>query len=239
MPDVQAFLTRKAGPLPVWAWAAIVGGGAGVLYLRGKGQSATPAATGAQATDGSSGQGIFAPSPIIVTPGNMPASISSANPPPAPGTTLTTVTLSGGDARGVPIWSANVQAQGVIGYAPAGTVLPMIGPAPGFHGPEPGYLVRWAGQTGWVSGTNVSSAGMGGGGTSSAVKTLPGAGKVGRFSSRHAHPQFLGVGMGGGGRAGLRAVSKRTGLPEARLMALNPGHWKPTPGGQPRHIHIR
>ena len=261
MPDVQAFLSRKAGPLPVWGWAALGGGLVAVLYLRGKGQTpATP--TGAQNTD-ASGQGLFAPSPIVVTPSTMPVQTGSMNPAPptggglrvgAGGTTVwgghpyrwvvtgpgqgpqdaaQALNLGGSisdqigrlvyftpspqsDGQGATIW--------YVGLTDGGQPLPAWGSAP-WPPPYGGVVPAAAGQL----------VGMGGG----VLSTLPGAGHVGRFTSPHVHPQFVNVGMGGGGRAGLKAMAKRTGVPEARLMALNPGHWRPTPGGRPRHIHMR
>jgi len=244
MADVQAFLSRKAGPLPVWGWAALGGGLVAVLYLRGKGQTPAPA-TGAQNAD-ASGQGLFAPSPIIVTPQTMPDQLSSANaPPPPPSNPLSGKGVITGGATGVFV-SPSSYPNGLITVLPAGTTVTLAGsPVQGVSwGSPPSNFwqpISFGGLTGYVHSQliNISPAGQGGGGGASAVKTLPGAGRVGRFSSRHAHPQFVNVGMGGGGRSGLRAVSQRTGLPEARLMALNPGHWRPGPGGRPRHIRIR
>lgn len=240
MPDAQAFLTKKAGPLPVWGWAALGGGLVTVLYLRGKGQTPAPVPDG-QGTDGSQ-QGLFAPSPIVVTPGTMTQQTSSMNPTPPTPPTTPTVTVASPDGHPVTIWSYDRSHQGSLGSVPSGTVLPIISPAIGFAG-DSGFLVRWAGGVGFVGGANVTSSTAGGapgmGGGPAALRTLPGAGHVGRFTSPHAHPQFLNVGMGGGGHHGLRRVSQRTGLPMARLMALNPGHWRPQPGGQPRHIQIR
>lgn len=256
MPDVQSFLTRKIGPLPLWAWAGAGGGLVAILYLRGQGQATSPAPPPGAAN---SGQGLFAPSPIIVTPQSMPASTSSANPAPAAPSSGTNI-IAGSNNPGlqqyggsIPLYmqrpntiSGVTYGATVIGTVPAGTPLTQQGtPIQVPWGTSTATLIpiNFLGQTGvFVSAQDVTyqgSTGMGGA-SSTALRTLPNAGKVGRFTSRHAHPQFLAVsGMGGGGRRGLAAVSKRTGLPEERLMALNPGHWRPTPGGQPRHIHIR
>jgi hypothetical protein len=243
MADVQDFLTRKLGPLPVWAWAGVGGGLVAVLYLRGQGQSVSAPPAGAPGTDGS-GQGLFAPSPIIVTPSTMPSSTSSANAP-APGPAIpgpiqigSVVSTNGGLLVRPGGQAGNWTTDGNV---PIGTRLTVIGPpVPALWQNQPFLAtpVQFEGRATWANANDlVPATGMGG--SSAVLRTLPGAGKVGRFTSRHAHPQFLSVGGMGGGRAGLKAVSKRTGLPEIRLMSLNPGHWRSTPGGVPRHIHIR
>ena len=247
MADVQQFLTRKAGPLPVWGWAAAGGGLLAVLYLRGKSQAQAP--TGAQGVD-TSGTGPFAPSPIIVTPNTMPDSTSSANPPPPPGVPagMQTVVITGAwaQANGQPRSDTGVWARPSPTWDAEATRLVPLGTRMNVHAQpirtasgKPSGLFWYQTEQGdyvMLDDVNVVLQGMGGA-AASAVKTLAGAGRVGRFSSPHAHRQFLNVGMGGGPHA-LKAVAGRTGIPEIRLMALNPGHWRPTPGGRPRHIQI-
>lgn len=262
MADIEAFLQKKAGPLPVWAWAAVGGGLISVVYLSKKGAAAT---NSTMSTDQSNiGQGLM-PSPIIVTPGNIPASTSSANPPAPnstglrPGTSGTTVwnghpyrwvvTSAGqgptqaAQALGMGgaitdivgrlvYFTPNPQSDGqgntiwFTGLTDNGQPLPAWGTAP-WPPPYTGPLPTAAGQLGGF-----------GGGTSLSFIPGSGGGKVLRHATPHAHPQFLSVGMGGGGHAGLNAVSKKTGIPKIRLMALNPGHWQPRKR-TPTAIHIR
>ena len=239
MADIQQFLSKKAGPLPVWGWAAAGGGLLTVLYLRGKGQAQAPA--GAQGVD-TSGTGPFAPSPIIVTPNTMPDGTSSANPPPQPAPS-SMVTLQG--SHGVVwVWSQPGRT-GLLASLPNGTALQSAGPPVQGQSFSEGSLssnmwvpVKYIGATGYVWAPEAQAGSGGMGGASTSVKTLPGAGRIGRFTSPHAHKQFLNVSGMGGGPYALKAVAGRTGIPEIRLMALNPGHWRPTPGGRPRHIQI-
>lgn len=256
MADVESFLTRKVGPLPVWAYAA--GGGvlAGVFVLYRRGAAAQqPGAPGAQ---GAPGTGPYAPSPIVITtPSTMPDQVSSANPqtPPttqAPPTPTWQFGFGMPSARNQWVWHVTAGAQ--VPNFPPGQVYPASTSDPSKFNLPP-YSWQWAmvpsGYTDLSYAQALNQAGLGGG--SSAVRHLEGGGKVGRFRSPHAHPQYVkvaGFGFGGGGlgaasrtrsapparaaRGGrvapspaLRSVQQQSGLPMIRLMALNPGQWRP------------
>lgn len=226
MPDgngIESFLTRKVGPLPVWAYAA--GGGAliGVIFLykRGSAGSTDPNAQAA----GAPGTSPFAPSPIVITnPGNMPSGTSSANAPAqsAP-STPNMVTLQG--SHGV-VWVwATPSRSGLVATLPNGTQLASAGaPVSGLQWDDGVKSNMWqpvlySGTTAYVWAPEAQTVGSNRGGGGSSVSTLAGSGTVGRFNSPHAHPQWVNMGMGGGGLEGL---SSRTGLPLIRLQALNP-----------------
>lgn len=250
MADIQATLSKKVGPLPVWGWAAAAGGAVSVIYLarRGAAQSGT-------GTSGQQPNVPYVPSPIIVTPQTMTDGTSSVNAPPAPPAQVTQVSVrqqgfSPFDKQnpGIPVWSTKGSGQ-ILGFVPYGGQVPYVGP-----GQNGGSLVSWGGQPGWIAGQDI--AGVGGGGSGAGVMSyVPGSGggKLLRHVGNHAHQQYLRMpgmgggantgpwaqdprrgmaGMGGGGHAHLQAVSQKTGVPMTRLMSLNPP-WK-----RRGHIHI-
>src|SRR5207253_5564681 len=175
MADVQGVLTKKVGPLPVWGWAAAGGGLVSVLYLSRKGASSSSAA-------GQSGQQPnvpYVPSPIIVTPGNMPNSVSSVNPPaPAAAASVPDTPFRMSDwvaFQGTWEYKPNGQygtyVKNGIAYshiANASQVTSVQGsggqvyyfPAPGVPAPFP---AQWFPASVWT-GTPVSGGGGGGGG---------------------------------------------------------------------------
>lgn len=67
--DLKATLTRKVGPLPVWAWGAAAGGGLLVLRKLGYIKSAPPAAdsTGADTATVADGGGVGIEPPAAVS----------------------------------------------------------------------------------------------------------------------------------------------------------------------------
>jgi hypothetical protein len=257
MADIQSFLTKKAGPLPVWGWAAAGGGLISVLWLARRGQQPAAAATGQAATPNVP----YVPSPIIVTPGNMPSSTSSANPgnpPPTaqPGNATTRQPGGGGNwdrsMGGIVVRPAPNSNAPPVGFIPFNSRFTIGSPTGGGSASlfwwDPGqtvnsntwYPVTAGGPQGFVSGLDVVS-GMGGGAASSVMNFVPGSGggKILRHSGPHAHPQYVGMGGGGtgGGHSALRTVSQRTRVPMTRLMSLNPGHWHPRQQ-RPTTIHI-
>lgn len=256
MADVEGFLTRKVGPLPVWAYAA--GGGVllGVIFLYRRGS----AASGAPDAQGAPGTGPYAPSPIVVTTGNLPDGTSSGNaagPPPASSPTMATIKSW---MTGTPAWMVSDPKNPgqPLARIPDGTSVVVTGAA--VQGKAAGnpqgpqvtawYPVTWGGLNGYVSAADIGgfTGGMGGGMASSMVKFIPGShgGKVTRHLSPLAHSQYMdmggrgGRGGGGGsrGHAALDHVSRRTGLPKIRLMSLNPGFWRNEPGKSDRVVHI-
>jgi len=231
--DVQEILTRKAGPLPVWGWAAVAGGALSILYLRGKGQ------TGASSSDqqpNAPGTAPFA-APIIYSPVPADASTPAASTPGTPAAPTTPAPKNGittGDATG--IFVSPTTKSSVIAVLKQNTPVTVTGPpVPGetWGGISYWVPVDYGGQPGYIAGALIQLAtGMGGG---HALQTTDGAGEVLRFASPLAQPQYVRTGMGG--RGALHAVSRRTGIPMIRLMALNPGQLR---GGRPPvHIHIR
>jgi hypothetical protein len=259
--DIQSFLTKKAGPLPVWGWAAAGGGLISVLWLARRGQASSSAAGTAAAGQPNVP---YVPSPIIVTPGNMPSGTSSMNPNPVPPSSAPPPNplWQYGAPPNHRAWVYHVTPTGSAnsgGKLVAGQVYPALGP--GWAGAE-SHFQEVAGGWGWQwapvpSGTDssgtpwtpqsyaqaLSAAGMGGG-SSSVMNFVPGSGggKILRHSGPHAHPQYVGMGGGGnsgssGGHSALRTVSQRTRVPMTRLMSLNPGHWHPRKQ-RPTTIHI-
>lgn len=243
MADVEGFLTRKIGPLPVWAYAA--GGGVilslVLLYRRGATASAgQPAAPGAQ---GAPGTGPFAPSPIVVTTGAMPPSTSSVNAPAQPASPSPLAWQFGNTPSSPQTWVWRPTTSGIAQFRQRTGQDFTSGIQPGTVDPNQfGF-----GQFGWEwaplpAGSSfqqyVSAGGMGGAG--SAVRMTHGGGQVTRFMSPHALPQYVATGLGGGGGhlGGLRAVAARTRLPLVRLAALNPGHWRPGSGMSDQVVYI-
>jgi hypothetical protein len=247
MAEIQAMLSKKLGPLPVWGWAAGVGGLVGIVYLNKKGASAPAAGTAAGQANVP-----YVPSPIIVTPTSMAPGTSSVNPPaaaPAPQSPMVIVrskATSGPFASfdasnpGVPIYVK--PGTGSIGVAPFGASLPsqgapVTGPSNGFSAEY--WPVTYAGVTAYIAANDVagSGGGMGGSGVVHRI-AQSGAGRIFRFTGAHAHPQYVNAsGMGGGGHGHLLAISQRTKIPIGRLMALNPGHWQPRKR-RPVAVHI-
>src|SRR5215472_4073390 len=93
MPDVESFLTRKVGPLPLWAYAAGAGGLFALVYLYRRGGQPDTTAQAAQppGAAGAPGTSPYAPSPIVITaPGAQqgtqqgPAAPATTAPPPQP-----------------------------------------------------------------------------------------------------------------------------------------------------------
>lgn len=261
MADIQATLSKKVGPLPLWGWAAAAGGAVSVIYLarRGAAQSGTAGTSGQQPNVP------YVPSPIIVTPSTMPDGTSSINAPPSspsqgPQVIIRSRSTSGPYAQfdtlnpGVPVFSK--PGSGSIGFAPFGSSFPAAGSP--VSGASNGFTtqywpITYAGITAYVGSNDV--AGSGGGSSSGVMNYVPGSGggKLLRHVGNHAHQQYLRVtgmgggvqtgpwaqdprggmaGMGGGGHARLQAVSQKTGVPVTRLMSLNPP-WK-----RRGHIHI-
>lgn len=238
--EIQGFLQKKVGPLPMWGWLAGGGGLLGFLYMQRKGSSAGTAGQPGTAPDVP-----YVPSPIIVTPQTAAPSTSSINPNPSPstGTGLAVgqqAQVHGGNGQpamliqpGQPYWKT-------AGQIPDGSIVTVTGPpvsamwGTGVNpdgswnsNPSPFLAVpiKYAGSDRYVNATGLSPMGMGGG---SMLKLIPGSGggKLNRFSGKHAHPQYLTTGMGGGGHTVLQQTSQRTGVPVGRLMALNPDHWQ-------------
>ncbi len=248
MADIEQFLTKKVGPLPMWGWAAGVGGLASVLFLYKKGGSPTSAAQVAAQTPS------YSPSPIVITtPANMPASTSSVNPNPIPPTSAPPPQPVWQFGFGMPrdkhqwVWHLTAEGYKVYPQFPQGQVYPASTSDPSAMIPSgPAYTWQWAAVPNamdpsgnpWTDQSYaqaLNAAGMGGGmGGGSVVRMLTGGGKVGRFSSPHAHHQFVNVqGMGGGG---LHAISKRTGIPLVRLQALNHKYWRS--GGKSHNVVV-
>jgi hypothetical protein len=244
MAEIQAILTKKVGPLPLWGWAAGGGGLLAMVYLNKRGASSSTAASAA----GQQPNVPYVPSPIIVTPQTMAPGTSSVNPTvptaAAAATTAPNATVGGIRFGNVGNETSHGYFGGQppgflkqLGAFPFGTPVTITGPPVSAQVGDPSrpstvtfYPIQGpAGTTAYMNTVDLipsgSGGGMGAGG--SVVNLIPksGAGKVLRFSGRHAHPQFVGVGMGGGGHGQLHQVSAQTGVPVARLMALNPGHW--------------
>ena len=247
MADIQAFLTKKAGPLPVWGWAAAGGGLVSVFVLSRRGAAQGSSATAGTGQSGQQPNVPYVPSPIIVTTGNMPESTSSINPPApssAPSVPDTPFRMSDwvpfqGTWEYKPNGQYGTYVKGGIAYshisnASQVTSLQSAGgqvyyfPAPGVPAPFPS---QWFPASIWT-GTPVG----GGGG---AMNYVPGSGggKLLRFNGPHAHSQYLATGVGGGGHGSLTAISQKTGVPVGRLMSLNPRHWQHG-RRRPGHIHI-
>ncbi|MDE3097004.1 MAG: hypothetical protein KGK07_13530 [Chloroflexota bacterium] len=98
---ITSRLTHRVGPLPVWGWAVVIGGGlGGILWLRSRGKGATGAAvvpTYAPAQpDGGTGYSLPPALAPIATP-SPPGPVTPPQTPPAtvtvPGGTLPTVTV--------------------------------------------------------------------------------------------------------------------------------------------------
>lgn len=239
MPDVESFLTRKVGPLPVWGYAALAGGLVAIVYLYRKGGQPDTTAQAAQAPTaaGAPGTSPYAPSPIVITPQAAPApttqqgpGLSTSAPPPSPLWQF---------GFGMPadktrwVWHLTSSGQQANPAFPAGQVYPASTSDPSKMGLQGADSWQWApvptstdaAGNPWTDMTYaaaLASNGMGGGGGGSSVRTIPrsGAGNVMRFAGSHAHHQFVQTaGMGGGG---IRHLAARTGVPAARIMALNP-----------------
>lgn len=233
MPDVESFLTRKVGPLPVWGYAALAGGLVAIVYLYRKGGQPDTTAQAAQAPTaaGAPGTSPYAPSPIVITtPPTSPAA-QPAGAPPAPAPTQAQVMSNSiwGKGGGVYVFASPADTA-QVGIVPDKTTLPSGGPPVlgGSHsanGVTSSYWqpIGWSGATAYLWGPESAPAGsptgMGGG---QSVRMIPrsGSGNVMRFAGSHAHHQFINTaGMGGGG---IRHLAARTGVPAARIMALNP-----------------
>lgn len=258
MASLQETLSKKFGPLPIYGWVGIGGGVLALLYIRGQSSAGQSGQTG---QDGQAQQPGYAPSPIVVTPG------TAALPPPptsSPATAPTPVWQFGPTpTQGTYIWQVTDQgAQTSGGILPRGPqpgpltqdILQRTGP----------YGTQWATvpsgytPTSWIQA--LITGGMGGGGFGGAVKTI---GRVGRFNTPHVKKQFLQLspmGMGGapnlqpqygpgfrgpsaswygmGGGGAIHHVSRRTGIPEERLAAMNPGLWRPGVIRGQRHMVI-
>jgi len=232
----------EAGPLPVWAWAAIAGGATAVLYLRGRAGAAS------DQTQAPSTTGPFS-APVIVTREAMSSDSSAPLAPTTPSVPPRPNWQFGSPPADKSKWVWHLTDVGASAYQrstnqpwPGGVYPGTADPGNVIAGFGAGnYSWQWTivpeGYTSTTYAAALGGAGMGGGGGPNAVMMAPGAGRVMRFVSPHAHPQYVRTGMGGGGPAGLRSVARQTGLPEIRLMALNPGQWR---GGKPpSHIHIR
>lgn len=79
MPDIKAALTRKLGPLPVWAWGGVAAGGIWLWRSFNKGAT-TESMYGGGLSDGAGG-GIFTPAP-----GALPGAIANEGSFGAPAT---------------------------------------------------------------------------------------------------------------------------------------------------------
>lgn len=250
MPDVESFLTRKVGPLPVWGYAAAAGGLVALVYLYQKGGQPDTTAQAAQppGAAGAPGTSPYAPSPIVITP---PPTSAPAPTTPGPGTTTNAPPPSPlwQFGYGMPsdktrwVWHLTSSGQQANPAFPAGQVYPASTSNPSTMGLQGNDSWQWspvptsvdASGNPWTDQTYaaaLASNGMGGGGGGSSVRMIPRsqAGLPMRFSGSHAHHQFVQTaGMGGGG---LHHLAQRTGVPPGRLMALNPhlragfGIWK-------------
>lgn len=232
MPDIQAMLSKKVGPLPMWGWLAGGGGLVGFLYMQRKGASANAAGQ-----PGATPDVPYVPSPIIVTPQTAPPSVSSINSPTPTTAADTPIKLeqwqrigpgfkyngAGNFIKGGQqyIWMSDPNQAGAA--LSAGNQLYFF-VAPGVPLPT---TAQSSGAAYYIA--TPAGSGMGGGPANPSSLTLvprSGGGKLGRFSGKHAHSQYLTTGMGGGGHAALQQTSQRTGVPVGRLMALNPDHWQ-------------
>lgn len=158
-------LTKKLGPLPVWAWAAIVVGVVGFFWLRSKSnaQPTTPStndqptqATGAMSPDQSGDQGN--PAPLGLDPSLLDALASQnstmlqsllnafqgayggGNYGTATGNPYATATPTGAStvsgATPTPVLGASFIG-GASPFALSGTPLGVSAPSPGFSNPQP------------------------------------------------------------------------------------------------------
>lgn len=249
MPDgVEGFLTRKIGPLPLWAYLGVAGGAVILFVLYRRGQSASSAQTsGALAVPSgvsSSVQGVLPPSPP-----NPPSG------PAAPGQFVANYNNQG-------IWLFNSPA---FQPKPAQTLNPGVvvqsgGPAvtgAAYTDPLGNAGSLWQpvvlnGQTYYAFGPQVAAVGaqQGLGGGSSVALFGDGVHvNAAKSLSPHMVTQYVSTaGMGGGpggrqrhgvtGKTGgksagpLRTVHERTGASMLRLISLNPGFWRPG-SGQP------
>ena len=219
-------LTQRIGPLPLWVWGGLAAVGVWFFFLRGKAGTGQQAQQGlTQGTDSAYGLG-FAQGQQAATASAQPASATA---------TGSTITVGNSNGAGVPVWSYNVAQQGVIGRVPDNTTLPLVSAAPGFHMGEPGYLVKFGGGTGWVSGSNVISTQQGQG------QGQPGQGGparkhgIGSRSSNMWHDSHPLIGAPvkyphyvravGGPRAHaheIHRVARQAGVHPARIAMLNP-----------------
>jgi hypothetical protein len=222
---VEGFLTRKIGPLPVWAYAGIGGAVLGVVFLYRKGSSA--ASDPNVASNGSAPT--YSPSPIVIsTPGNMPQSTSSINAPvpsPLSGGTTAVVTSRQSGAKGTLLLTGPSFAAPRTFVVPIGTEL-QIDPHPVMASDNVNSFYKITAGNGmgmWVWAQDVeirSGSGGMGGAHSGMVRTLTDSGMVGRFRGRHAHTQWVNTtGMGG---KGMTSMARKTGISLVRLQALNP-----------------
>jgi len=238
MPDVESFLTRKVGPLPVCGYAAAAGGLVALVYLYQKGgkpdttaQAAPPpGAAGAPCTSP------YAPSPIVITP---PAAQGTQQGPAMPATSAPPPQPIWQFGFGMPadktrwVWHLTSSGQQGNPAFPPGQVYPASTSDPTKMGIAGTDSWQWApvptstdaAGNPWTDQTYagaLASNGMGGGGGGGSVRMIPrsGSGMMMRFSGSHAHHQFVNTtGMGGGG---VRHLANRTGVPAIRIMALNP-----------------
>lgn len=228
MADVEAFLTRKVGPLPVWAYAA--GGGVlvSLILLYRRGAAGSPGMTG----DTGSQTGPFAPAPIVVTPTTAPLPDTSSSPVAAAVATVKKGVITGAQT-GV-FQTASSYPNGMITVLKGGTEVELDGPpvqGASWGGSNFWQPIKFGGQTAYVHSQLIDiqpgqNGGMGGSGTSS-VSLLAGGGQVTRFLAPHRLPQYVAA------PGGLGGVAARTGVPLIRLQSLNRGRMYPGGGGDP------
>lgn len=135
--------------IPVWmlglAGAAFLIGV--VIIFRQRGSSG--ASTGV--TGGQLGYGVPTPVPFSTasTPNTTPSQQAAG-----------TIILKGDqntDSRGIPVWSYDINHQGIIGFEPPAEPIPYVRRAVGFMG-DPGWIIKYGPDDAFIQGQYVVSA---------------------------------------------------------------------------------
>lgn len=135
--------------IPVWMLAV-----AGAAFLIGvfiifRQRGSTSSSGGV--TGGQLGYGVPTPVPFSTasTPNTTPSQQAAG-----------TIILKGDqntDSRGVPVWSYDINHQGIIGFEPVEQPIPYTKRAVGFMG-DPGWIVQYGPDQGFIQGQYVISA---------------------------------------------------------------------------------
>lgn len=235
----MGLITRKYGPLPGWAWAAVAAGAAFlVFYFRGRSSSAAPAPGGSVLNNPAASSIPFVPS-VTVT-GIPPGTQQPSTPTPTtPGTGQLVVTPGPYAPPGGTFLRTTSQEPFSGGiFVPSGTRLTQSGAPVNTQdktlGQVPMIPVTYLGGSYWVSSYDVTPAsGSGGWGQSGAMAPL-GVGAVGAWTvGWQPVPGGRGDGTGEGG--GGSSKVNRTGV--ARRAGRLFGGQGGGAGGQGRSGH--
>jgi hypothetical protein len=170
------FITKKLGPLPLWAWAAIAAGSLGALYILHRGGSGTTAAGSMAGQPGSAG--VTSGDPLTLSQlsqelATLNHTLAGQLPSAAAAQAFQGVIRTPGGAgsqwagfdsshNGVPVWSDTSQGS-LLSYVPWNATVTILDVVQGKASPnDPGgpstwYKVNWGGIIGWVNADNFGS----------------------------------------------------------------------------------